>query len=741
MSAPGSQSHPLPADEDKRLDELARYSILETLPEADYDHIVELAAHVFDVPVAMVSFIDRTRHWIKAKRGISATEFPRAGSLCAHTILGDELLVVPDALQDPRFSRNPFVLGEPRIRFYAGAPLVTPSGHKIGSLCVLGDAPRPRLTEKEEAALRGMAQLVMDRLQLRRLKTVERMATNIAGATPDAIICTDGAERIVFWNDAATRIFGYNRREALGRPLTLVLPERMRALHEAGLRDMADASPAARATVERRAVRKDGTAVPVELSIALWAEGEEAGFGAIIRDVSERRRGEEKLTQLAHFDPLTGLPNRAKLRDELERRLAPKPNGEPCAMSLALIDLDGFSDVNDMLGHSIGDGLLKAAAGRIAQAADAHALVARLGADEFVVAAENCADPCCFVETAERLLISLAKPVEIEGHRLEVRASIGLVFAPAHGRTANELLANADLALSAAKAAGGRGYRCYAPTMRAEAQAKHALEGELRRAFAAREFELFYQPQVQLADGAIVGAEALLRWRHPERGLVAPAAFIDALGASVIAPDVGQWVMEQACAQTARWQRAGLPIARVGVNLFAAQFNGGALVRNVERALTRAGLAPEALELEITENIALGHEERTLAPLRALRAMGVGLAFDDFGTGYAALSYLKLYPLSRVKIDRSFVRDVLDDCGDAAIVRSIITMSRSLALEVTAEGVESEAQEAFLEAEQCGEAQGYLYGKPMGAQEFEDLLRQEAGFGAPAQEAAVRQRG
>ncbi len=286
----------------------------------------------------------------------------------------------------------------------------------------------------------------------------------------------------------------------------------------------------------------------------------------------------------------------------------------------------------------------------------------------------------------------------------------------------DDLIANADLALYQAKSGGGRTYRFFMPILRAQAQARRGLDLELRRAFAENELELYFQPEIRLADSAVVGAEALLRWRHPERGILAPWAFIETLAGSSIAPEVGRWIIHAACEQAAAWRAMGLPLNRIGVNLFPSQLHGEALLKDIEDALRQTGLPGDALELEITENIALNYED-AIEPLRKLSERGVKLAFDDFGTGYASLSYLTRFPLSRIKIDRSFVQNITDNAEDAAIVRSLIAMAHNLGLEVIAEGVETQAQATFLLEEHCEEAQGFLYAKPLPAGEFEDYLK------------------
>jgi diguanylate cyclase (GGDEF)-like protein len=405
-----------------------------------------------------------------------------------------------------------------------------------------------------------------------------------------------------------------------------------------------------------------------------------------------------------------------------------------------MFDLDGFKDINDTLGHSTGDQLLQAVAQRLTDIADGDAQVYRLGGDEFVVVFPNCGDPRVVAQVVDLLLIRLGERFEIGDQRLFIGASVGIAIAPADGSNVEDLISNADLALYDAKAAGGHTYRLFVPTLRAKAQARRELDSELRRAFSEKEFVLYFQPQLRMSDGAVVGAEALLRWRHPERGMLAPGSFIETLTESPVALEVGRWILKTACESAAAWRAIGLPPIRIGVNLFPAQFHDETLLEDVDAALLQSGLPADALELEITENIALGHDESMLEPLRILRKRGVSLAFDDFGTGYASLSYLTRYPLTRIKIDQSFVQKIAEGSGseDTAIVRSIVVMAHNLGLEVTAEGVETAAQEAFLRAEQCEEVQGYLYARPLPAGEFENFLRSSQARSQPYEKAPSR---
>jgi diguanylate cyclase (GGDEF)-like protein len=435
----------------------------------------------------------------------------------------------------------------------------------------------------------------------------------------------------------------------------------------------------------------------------------DGGITAFIRDVTEQHRAQEELWHLAYHDPLTGLVNRTRLREITEQLLAEGVSG-----ALVLLDLDGFKHVNDTLGHAAGDAVLRDAAACLSSQLGDRGTLARLGGDEFAVLLPDLSSTTEAEAVVRELQAALeAEPFGVRGRVFHIGASAGLVFVPRGLSTGPEtLLANADLALYRAKAAGRGVCQSFHAGIREEYEARRLLDEEIGRATTCGEFELYYQPQVRLTDGALVGAEALLRWRHPTRGLLNPGLFLEALETSPHACRVGNWAIDEACRQAAAWHAAGLRL-RVGVNLFGEQLRAGGLAEVVEAVLALRGLPPAALELELTENIALRQDESLLAPLRALRARGVGIAFDDFGTGFASLSTLKNVPLTRLKIDRNFMTHLAEGTHDAAIVDAILALGRNLNLEVIAEGVETAAQEAFLAAHGCAEGQGYRYGRPV----------------------------
>lgn len=536
----------------------------------------------------------------------------------------------------------------------------------------------------------------------------------------DLILITDRKGIFLRVSPSSLATIGYTPDEMIGRSgAEFIYPPDL----EATKREMQLARKGQQIrNFEKRYVHKSGRIVQLAWS-GVWSEPEQKHF-FFGRDMTERQAVEDQLRRLALFDQLTGLPNRASLRSDLATLLKADASDRPPSFTVAAIDLDRFKDINDTLGQPIGDRLLREVTRRLTSLSPDRKIY-RLGEDDFILVLENCGDPLVATDLIKAVLKKLTGQFDLEGHQLFVTASAGIAIAPGHGSDANDLIANAELALHDAKAAGGRSYRLYVPTLRARATHRRELDNELRRASAQQEFVLHFQPQVRASDGALVGAEALIRWNHPERGLLAPGAFIDALCESAAAVDTGRWILQAACTTAMSWRAKGLPPIRIAVNLFPAQFRSGSLRQHVEHALSESGLPPDALDLEITENIALGPEEGTLAPLRALRAMGVGLAFDDFGTGYASLSYLMRYPLSQIKIDRSFIQKIGKESTseDTAIVRSIIAMGRNLRLEVVAEGVETPAQAELLRAEGAHMMQGFLFSKPLPADAFEHYLR------------------
>ena len=562
---------------------------------------------------------------------------------------------------------------------------------------------------------------------------------NMLANSATAAICAGPDNRIVSWNSAAEQLFGFTAQATIGKPLNIIIPERLRAAHEAGLKRAVQFGEARLAghAVEVMALHAEGHEVPVDLSLSMWLEDGQPMFGALLRDVSDRRAATSRLEHLAHCDTLTSLPNRSALL----ARLSANIERVPCA--LMMLDLDSFKHVNDSLGHSAGDELLKSVAARLRDVAGPQDFVARLGGDEFAVLLTDCADPLRIDATAARIFTSLKQPFDIAGRSLFVGTSIGIAMAPSDTGAVDQLLSYADLALYAAKNGGGGRRTFFARGMKTRVEQRLRLGNELRLALARGEFELWYQPQLSIRDQTLLGVEALLRWHHPDHGLLVPAAFIDILSESIIAQDVGAWVLDQACAAAAAWREQGLGAIRVGVNLFPVQLRSARLFEDVSATLARHALPPRQLDLEITENTVLRMNQPSTSALKRLKELGVGIAFDDFGTGFASLSLLQQFPLTRLKIDRSFIAQIAERAGDAAIVRALMCMASTFELEVIAEGVETAAQEAVLREIGCFEAQGFRYGRPMRAAALTAAFAPAAGAapGPGAKSAAEALRG
>lgn len=695
-------------DEPGRLQALAEYRIDEQAGLPSLDPIVDMAVRVFDCPMAAVNMIGDEHVFLAANRGIGDYDAGRDVSFCAHAINQNDVMVVEDTALDPRFHDNPAVLSG-AVRFYAGIALKAPSGHALGALCLLDNRPHAAFPVEDRVRLKQLAAMVSDKLELRRLEAIAETHPNrfeaSAATSPNAIICFDDRARISAWNGAAAQMFDRRAEEMIGQSVDMLIAMEDRALVHAAIEDvLSGGTPCATAT-PLTGMRRDGERFAGELHWSRWHEGDAMHFGAIIRDMTERLREHDALYRLANYDSLTGLPNRNLLHKRLSDAL--DLGGD---LAVIVADLSGFADVNNTLGHDAGDLVLKTIAERIRAAVPEPALLARISGAAFAILAED-GDPLALQALTRGILAAIARPIVADGHEVRLSGNCGVAVAPDHGESHDELITSAELALFQARSSGPGDSQLFSPHFRAEAVARRMYDAELHRAFERHQFALFYQPQIRLADGALVGAEALIRWKHPERGLLLPAAFLPALDTSVLAEPVGQWVLETACAQTAEWRQTE-PAFRMSVNLSAAQFRSSELERQVRDALDRNGLSADALELEITENILLHRQDGILKQLENIRALGVGLSFDDFGTGFASLNLLRNYPVNHIKIDKSFTKLVRSSPRDRVIVVGLIEMARHLDIGVVAEGVESAEDAEFLRAQGCDEAQGYYFGEP-----------------------------
>ncbi|MDD5329763.1 MAG: EAL domain-containing protein [Sulfuricella sp.] len=583
--------------------------------------------------------------------------------------------------------------------------------------------------EREALQARHIAELKQERDRLRRaqeeLQQSEkklRLAAKVFDNSTEGIIITDAQANILQVNRAFTDITGYSEAEAIGRNPRLLRSDR----HDAAFfLDMWAALVEYgnwQGEIWNR--RKNGEAYPEWLSmIAIRDEqGETTHYLGVFADLTEKKLAEAHAHQLAYFDPLTELPNRLLLEERLKQALAAAQSNNGLVAVLCL-NLDRFKTINDTLGHPFGDKLLRVMAKRLAGHIRNSDTLARFGGDEFAIVLGDVGSPQHAALVAQKVLDALAEPFDLDGQEVFVTPSIGVALYPLDASSKDELIQHADTAMSHAKTRGGNNYCFYGAEMNATASQRLALETRLRRALERDEFVLHYQPQISLHSGRIVGMEALLRWQHPERGLVAPGEFIPLLEETGLIVPVGEWVLRSACAQNSAWLAAGMPPLRVAVNLSARQFRQSDLAAVAERALLDARLAPEHLELEITESIMIQDVQATITTLHRLHALGIQISIDDFGTGYSSLSYLKQLPIGKIKIDQSFVRDICTDPDNSAIANAIVSLGHSLKMQVIAEGVETEAQLAHLSAQGCDEIQGYYFSRPLPAEDFAALVR------------------
>jgi diguanylate cyclase (GGDEF)-like protein/PAS domain S-box-containing protein len=542
----------------------------------------------------------------------------------------------------------------------------------------------------------------------------------------DAVACTDISGNITFLNLVAETMTGWSLQEATGRPMA----EACRILNATSHESIPN--PMEMAVGQNRIVhlpsncvlvRRDGFEIPIEDSVAPIHDREGHATGAVIvfRDVSEARAMALQIAHSAEHDFLTGLPNRMLFNDRVSQAIALAPRHLK-KVAVLFLDLDGFKHINDSLGHPVGDKLLQSIAKRLVDCVRNSDTVSRQGGDEFVVLLSDVEQSEDTAITARRMLQAVAEAHSIDQHDLHVTTSIGVSVYPDDGPDAETLIKNADTAMYQAKENGRQTYQFFKPAMNVRAVERQAIEASLRRALERQEFALHYQPKFNLRTGEITGAEALLRWTHPIRGLVSPAQFIPVAEDCGLILPIGKWVLREACQQARAWADAGLPLATMAVNISAIQFRNESFLEDVFAILKDTGLDPRFLELELTESVLMKHAESTASTLKALRAGGVQLAVDDFGTGYSSLSYLRKFPIDALKIDQSFVRQITTTPDETTIVTAIISMGRSLKLRVVAEGVETQEELAFLQAHQCDEAQGYYFGRPVPPRQFAQLL-------------------
>ena len=569
---------------------------------------------------------------------------------------------------------------------------------------------------------RGYLITLTDITDLQRLNRRIELFAEIFENTAEGIMLTDANKRIVQVNDAFRQITGFSQQDAVGKTPAILssgchtigfYKEMWKTIKESG-----------RWSGEIWNRKKNGAVFPELLTINSLKneQGEVTHYVGIFSDISKLKSSQEKLKHLTHYDALTDLPNRALLVERVEQAIR-HANRTSNRVALVMLDLDRFKHINESYGHTVGDKLIADVANNLRHVVRDDDTLARVGGDEFVLLFEDIEDIAKLGFMTERIQRALAAPIELPDQIVNMTASMGICVYPEDGANPSELMRNADAAMFHAKAQGRNTYQFYTEEMTRKAFEVLLLENDLRQAIEREELVLYYQPQINMKRGEVIGAEALIRWNHKVLGTVSPARFIPIAEESGLIVEIGDWVLEEGCRQMSSWQQSGLNVNHLALNVASLQLSRGGLVTRLGALLSQYRLESKQIELEVTEGFVMDRSERSISQLRALRELGVTIAIDDFGTGYSSLSYLKDLPMNKLKIDQSFVRGLPNDKADMALTKTIVELGNGLDMEVIAEGVETAEQAAFLIAEGCHNAQGYLYGKPMPADEFEGFWK------------------
>jgi diguanylate cyclase (GGDEF)-like protein/PAS domain S-box-containing protein len=562
-----------------------------------------------------------------------------------------------------------------------------------------------------------------------RLKEQVQSDQIILNSIGEAVLSTDISGTVTYLNRAAERMTGWSCKEAAGRPMAEVF----RILDATSRRTTLN--PIQMEVGKNRPVqlrpnciliRRDGLEMPIEVSVSPLHDrrGQVSGAVTVVRDVTAARAMSLQMTHSALHDVLTGLPNRMLLIDRVNRAIA-LASLHMKKFAVLFLDLDGFKHINDSLGHPVGDKLLQSVAKRLADCVCPSDTISRQGGDEFVVLLQEVDQPDEAATMARRILEAVAGAHSVGQHNLHVTTSIGLSVYPDDGLDAETLIKNSDTAMYQAKENGRQTYEFFTPAMNVRAVERQSIEESLRHALERQEFTLNYQPMVNLKSGAITGIEALIRWRHPRRGLLYPPQFISVAEEFGLIVPIGCWVLREGCRQAKAWQDSGLPLMRIAINISAVELRAKTFVEGVRAILRETGLEPRCLELELTETFLMQDTKSTAVVLHALKNMGVTLALDDFGTGYSSLSYVRRFPIDTLKIDYSFVRNLATDADDASVVSAVINMGKSLHMRVVAEGIETPEQLLMLREQRCPEGQGFYFSHPVVAEEIAPLFQRD----------------
>ncbi len=554
--------------------------------------------------------------------------------------------------------------------------------------------------------------------------TLSLSAKQVIDHIHDGVMITDLNHFIIYINEPFTRVTGYKAEDVLGKKPTLLKSGLHKAPFYSKMWHAIEKVGVWQGEIANR--RKNGEIYTEWLSISSIkdADGKITNFMAVFTDITKRKRAQETIRHMAYYDALTDLPNRALFREQLKQALSLAERNQEM-VGVLFLDLDRVKVINDSLGHEMGDRLLKGVAERLRRCLRASDVVARLGGDEFMLLLTGIKQPNEITHLTEKILETIRPSFKFDSHELFTTASIGVSIYPNDGREAETLLKNADTAMYRAKRSGRNSYQMFDETMKVEAFQQLALDNGLRRALERNEFVIHYQPQISVSSGEIIGMEALVRWDHPELGLLPPSTFIQWAEDSGLIVPIGERVLHMACEQSKKWIDSGYPSIKVGVNVSGKQMRQSNIVETVKRVLKETGLPAECLDLELTESVLMDLDSQAMDVPHALRAMGVGFSIDDFGTGYSSLNYLKRLPVNTLKMDQSFIRDLTSDSNDAAIAHAVIGLGHGLNMNVLAEGVETEGQLEHLRGLKCDHVQGFLFSQPLPPVIFEKLLKEK----------------
>ena len=719
--------------EDARIEDLYTHEILDTLPDPAFDALTRLAKLACRTPIAFIGFIDRDRQWFKSAIGFEFTETQRSQAFCHHTIEQRDAFIVEDAKTHPLFRNNPLVTGDPNIVFYAGVPILSPQGNALGTVAVVDHQPRA-LSAEEIDALKSIADEVALHLSYHksRIQTQREAAQHSESERKFRVLLenlpgmayrclNDEYWTIEFASKGALKLTGYTPEEMINgfHFAELIVPEDremvIQTVDDAVLRNepftivyrIRDRAEKLRWIWEQGCAIRD-------------AQGQVLALEGFLSDISEHKQNEQLIEFIAYHDALTGLPNRGLLNDRLTMLISSFTR-KPEQFALLFIDLDHFKYINDTLGHVVGDRLLQAVADRLKNCLRVTDTLCRLGGDEFIALLPDTPpqDAEC---VANKIINAFEDAFTIDDKTIVTQTSIGISSFPKDGKDGNELIRCADIAMYKAKESGRKNYQFFTSELSEKLSNISNTYSDLRKAIGNQELFLHYQPQIDLGTDLICGIEALLRWKHPTKGLISPANFIPIAEENGQIIPIGKWVIDAACKQLAAWRDGiGLQVP-ISVNVSTKQINDIGLVHYIQEKLETYSLKPEDLELEITEGVMLSDSPIVTSFFEAMESLGVRIAIDDFGTGYSSLSYLKKLPVGKLKIDQSFVRDIGLDDNDDAVVKSIIGLAHQFKMKVIAEGVETTAQLAFLRAHGCDEGQGYLISKPIAAEDITNLV-------------------